>query len=43
MSERVLVVGGTGFIGGNLVLKLVKCGFKVTVLSLNLPADEKKD
>lgn len=42
MSERVLVVGGTGFIGGNLVLKLVKCGFKVTVLSLNLPADEKK-
>ena len=42
MSERILVVGGTGFIGGNLVLKLVKCGFKVTVLSLNLPADEKK-
>jgi len=42
MSERILVLGGTGFIGRNLVLSLVKSDFIVSVLSLNLPVDEKK-
>ncbi len=32
MSETVLVTGGAGLVGGNLIRKLVKYGFKVRVL-----------
>ena len=32
--RSILVVGGTGFIGTNLVKKLLKLGSKVTTLSL---------
>jgi len=34
-NSSILVVGGTGFIGINLVKKLLKIGAKVTCLSLN--------
>tara|TARA_B100000795_G_scaffold44236_1_gene29014 strand:- start:497 stop:1408 length:912 start_codon:yes stop_codon:yes gene_type:complete len=40
MSEKLLIVGGTGFIGKNLTQKAVESGFLTTVISLNLP---KKD
>jgi len=42
MSEMILVVGGTGFIGVNLVKRLLKEGYKVSVLSLNIPTEENK-
>jgi len=40
--ERLLVIGGTGFIGRNLVVKSIELGYSVTVLSLNDPTDESK-
>ncbi len=40
MSKKLLIVGGTGFIGRNLTLNAIKYGFNTTVLSLNVPADE---
>ena len=33
-NSSILVIGGTGFIGINLVKKLLKLGSKVTCLSL---------
>ena len=33
-NSSILVVGGTGFIGINLVKKLLELGLKVTCLSL---------
>jgi len=42
MTERLLIVGGTGFIGKNLVLTSLEQGFKVTVISLNLSADSER-
>ena len=41
MSERLLVVGGTGFIGRNLVLNAIKHGFEIVVLSLHKPSNNK--
>jgi len=38
----MLIVGGTGFIGRNLVLRAVKEKCSVTVLSLNIPIAERK-
>jgi len=42
VSERLLIVGGTGFIGNNLALSAVKGGISTTVLSLNCPVAERK-
>jgi len=42
MTERLLIVGGTGFIGKNLALSSLEQGFKVTVISLNLSADSER-
>ena len=38
--ERLLVIGGTGFIGRNLVIKSIELSYSVTVLSLNKPTQE---
>jgi nucleoside-diphosphate-sugar epimerase len=40
MSEKLLIVGGTGFIGKNLTQKAVESGFLTTVLSSNLPKND---
>ena len=37
MTNRLLIVGGTGFIGRNLSIKAVKQGYNTVVLSLNQP------
>ena len=42
MSEKLLIVGGTGFIGKNLTRKAVEIGFLTTVISLNLPKENDK-
>jgi len=42
MLKRLLIAGGTGFIGRNLALSAVKDKYSVTVLSLNIPVVEKK-
>ena len=41
MSKRLLIAGGTGFIGRNLTLRAVKEKYSVTVLSLNTPVAER--
>lgn len=35
-GKRILVTGGTGFIGGHLVSELVSLGAKITVIDINL-------
>ena len=42
MFDRILILGGTGFIGRNLCLNAVKNGYKVVVLSLNDPSIDEK-
>ena len=42
MSDRLLILGGTGFIGRDLAIKAVKRGYKTVVLSLNKPNVEQK-
>lgn len=42
MSESVLIVGGSGFIGKNLAIQSVRSGYKTTVLSLNEVSDQNK-
>ena len=37
MREKLLIVGGTGFIGKNLTQKAVENGFSTTVLAYSLP------
>ena len=44
--ENILISGGAGFIGSNLALKLVKLGYKVTILdnlSSQVHGDEKEN
>jgi len=41
MIERLLVVGGTGFIGRNLVLCAMDFGFEIVVLSLHKPSKDR--
>ncbi len=40
MSHRLLIVGGTGFIGKNLVRNALERNFDLVVLSLNQPSNE---
>lgn len=42
MSEKILVTGGTGFLGYNLLKKLSKLNYKLSSLSTNKPKKEKK-
>ena len=42
MAEKLLIVGGTGFIGSNLAHKAIENAFNTTVLSLNLPTKDKQ-
>lgn len=42
MSERLLIVGGTGFIGANIARASVERGFICTILSLNPPKNDAK-
>ena len=37
-KEKLLIVGGTGFIGRSLTKCAINNGYEVTVISLNLPA-----
>ena len=41
-NNKLLVVGGTGFIGRHIVKKSLDLGFKTTSLSKNNPADKEK-
>jgi len=41
MRERLLVVGGTGFIGRNLVLNAIKHDLEIVVISLQKPSNSK--
>ena len=42
MAEKLLIVGGTGFIGSNLAHKAIENDFNTTVLSLNFPTKDKQ-
>jgi nucleoside-diphosphate-sugar epimerase len=42
MIDKLLIVGGTGFIGSHLANRAVNDGFKTYVLSLNLPSKSKQ-
>ena len=42
MDHRLLIVGGTGFIGRNLVLNALEKGLNIVVLSLNKPSNQQK-
>ena len=42
MTESLVIVGGTGFIGGHLAKRAIDCGFKTYVLSLNPPSESQK-
>jgi nucleoside-diphosphate-sugar epimerase len=41
-SQRLLIVGGTGFIGKNLTLGCISEGYDVSVISLNKPKSNEK-
>ena len=42
MTEKVLVIGGSGFIGHHLVQELNECALDVTSVSLNAPEEERQ-
>ena len=42
MDHRLLIVGGTGFIGRNLILNALEKGLNIVVLSLNKPSNQQK-
>ena len=42
MDHRLLIVGGTGFIGRNLVLNALEKGLNIVVLSSNKPSNQQK-
>ena len=42
MSDRLLIVGGTGFIGNNLLPFAINLGYKVTILSIHRIKNEDK-
>jgi nucleoside-diphosphate-sugar epimerase len=41
-NNKLLIIGGTGFIGRNLTINAVKLGYQTHVLSLHEPSTEKK-
>ena len=41
-ADRLLIVGGAGFIGKNLALSSIKKGYDVSVISLHSPASNEK-
>ena len=42
MPEKLLIVGGTGFIGSHLAMSAARHGFDALVLSLNPPVEERR-
>ena len=42
MPEKILIAGGTGFIGSHLANYAIKNGFEVDILSLHPPTQERK-
>lgn len=42
MKKKILIIGGTGFIGSNLVKKLVLYDYDLFSISTNLPSKKKK-
>ena len=40
MSSKLLIIGGTGFIGKKLAKEALKKGFDVTIISLNKPKNK---
>ena len=42
MKKKILIIGGTGFIGSNLVKKLISYDYDLFSISTNLPSKKKK-
>ena len=41
-KKKILIIGGTGFIGFHLAKRLVKKNYSVTSISTKLPSENKK-
>ena len=42
IKKKILIIGGTGFIGYHLVKKTIKLGWDVTSFSINRPKKNRK-
>ena len=42
VADKILVIGGSGFIGGAIVRNAISLGWEVDSLGLSIPSEEKK-